>query len=56
MTLQRFETAQLIAAPLDEAWAFFPDPRNLAAITPPDMGFEVTSPVPDHLYPGLFAT
>ncbi len=56
MTLHRFEATQLVAAPLDEAWAFFSDPRNLAAITPPDMGFEITSPVHDHVYPGLFVT
>ncbi|MBX7110975.1 MAG: SRPBCC family protein [Dehalococcoidia bacterium] len=56
MTLQRFQATQLISAPLDEAWAFFSDPRNLSAITPPDMGFEITSEVPDHIYPGLFVT
>lgn len=26
---------------VDAAWAFLSDPRNLATITPPDMGFEV---------------
>lgn len=53
MALHRFETTQLIAAPLEAAWAFFTDPRNLAAITPPDMGFEITSPVADRVYPGM---
>ena len=56
MTVHRFETTQLVAAPLDEAWAFFSDPRNLAAITPPDMAFEITSPVPERVYAGLFVT
>ncbi|MEZ4552499.1 MAG: hypothetical protein AB7L91_06165 [Dehalococcoidia bacterium] len=54
MTLHRFETTQLIDAPIEEAWTFFSDPRNLAAITPPEMGFEITTPVPEHVYPGLF--
>ena len=35
MGLHRFETRQLVPIGLDEAWAFFSDPRNLAVITPP---------------------
>lgn len=38
---------------LDDAWAFFSDPRNLAVITPPAMGFVIQTPVPDVVYPGL---
>jgi ligand-binding SRPBCC domain-containing protein len=37
-TLQR---QQLIERPIDEVFAFFEDPRNLAKITPPEMGFEI---------------
>ena len=32
----------LLAAPLDEVFPFFRDPRNLANITPKWMGFEIT--------------
>jgi ligand-binding SRPBCC domain-containing protein len=39
-----------------EAWAFFSDPRNLAAITPPEMGFEITSELPERIDPGLIVT
>lgn len=35
--------SQLLPIPLDEAWAFFSDPDNLKHITPPHMGFVVTS-------------
>ena len=37
------KTEQKIPISLDEAWAFFTSPLNLAKITPPDMGFVVTS-------------
>lgn len=32
---------QVIPAPVEAVWAYFCDPRNLNAITPPDMNFEV---------------
>jgi len=34
---------QLIERPIDEVFAFFADPHNLAKITPPEMGFQITS-------------
>jgi ligand-binding SRPBCC domain-containing protein len=37
------KTEQNIPISLDEAWDFFSSPLNLAKITPPDMGFVVTS-------------
>ena len=52
MGLHRFETRQLVPIGLDEAWAFFSDPRNLAVITPPEMAFEVASPLPERMHPG----
>ncbi|MEX2446229.1 MAG: SRPBCC family protein [Dehalococcoidia bacterium] len=56
MSLHRFAVVQCLPVPLEEAWRFFSDPRNLAAITPPDMGFEVTSDTPDRMYAGLIVT
>ena len=33
--------------PLREAWEFFSDPRNLARITPSNMGFVIHDPAPE---------
>jgi ligand-binding SRPBCC domain-containing protein len=56
MSLHRFETEQTLPITREVAWDFFSDPANLAVITPPDMGFEVTSPLPDRAYAGLIIT
>lgn len=56
MSLHRFEGELTLPIELEEAWAFFSSPRNLAKITPPEMGFEVTSPLPDEMYSGLIVT
>ncbi|QJE95583.1 SRPBCC family protein [Luteolibacter luteus] len=32
---------QFLPIPLQEAWDFFSSPRNLDAITPPDLGFRI---------------
>ncbi len=36
----------------DVAWDFFSAPANLCLITPPHMGFEITSGVPPRMYAG----
>ncbi len=41
---------------IDEAWDFFSSPMNLKKITPPYLGFEVTSDNPDTMYPGMIIT
>lgn len=53
MKLYRLEYRQRLALPPQEAWNFFSDPSNLAAITPPWLNFEVTSPLPATTYQGL---
>jgi ligand-binding SRPBCC domain-containing protein len=35
------EREQIVATPLDEAFAFFGDPQNLEAITPPWLNFRI---------------
>lgn len=52
--LHRLERTQVVPITVDEAWEFFSDPRNLARITPPDLGFRVTSELPERMYEGLF--
>jgi len=44
---------QRLPISLEEAWDFFSDPRNLAVITPPDMGFEIQNELPERVHPGL---
>jgi ligand-binding SRPBCC domain-containing protein len=53
MKLFRFETEQTIPAPLEEVWDFFSGPVNLKVITPPYMGFDILTPVPDRMEPGI---
>jgi uncharacterized protein YbjT (DUF2867 family)/ligand-binding SRPBCC domain-containing protein len=43
MSAQRLRASQLIARPIEEVFAFFAEPRNLARITPAGLGFEFLS-------------
>lgn len=52
MKIHVLERTQLLAPPPSEAFAFFCDPLNLEAITPPWLGFRVTSPSPIEMAAG----
>ena len=52
--MRRFEFTQFVPARLDEVWDFFSSPANLSKITPPGMGFIITSPPQPGMYPGMF--
>jgi len=54
--MRRFEFTQFVPASLDVVWEFFSSPSNLSKITPPEMGFLITSPVQTEMYPGMFIT
>ena len=54
--MQRFEFIQFVPASLDVVWDFFSSPANLSKITPPAMGFVITSPLRSGMYPGMFIT
>jgi ligand-binding SRPBCC domain-containing protein len=41
---------------LNEAWEFFSSPSNLKTITPPHMGFDITSHLEDKMYEGQIIT
>ena len=56
MKLHVLEREQRLAIPLTRAWEFFSDARNLARITPPSMGFEVVSRLPERMYAGMIIT
>ncbi len=46
------EIEQLIPVTLFEAWKFFSRPENLSEITPPEMGFGITSGNLEQMYEG----
>ena len=47
------ERTQVVEASLDSAWAFFASARNLEAITPPWLRFQIVN-APDELRAGAF--
>ena len=53
MRTLHLERTQVVAAPLEEAWAFYADPVNLEAITPRWLGFRIES-APTSLRGGAF--
>lgn len=50
------EVSQFLKIDMNEAWKFFSSPENLAAITPPGMGFVITSGQPEKMFPGQIIT
>ena len=46
------QTSQVVPASLHETFAFFSDARNLGAITPPFLGFEIRTPLPVEMREG----
>lgn len=42
-----------MAISVEKAWDFFADPANLPVITPPDLGFRITSEIPERMYAGM---
>ena len=50
------ERTQVLPITLEAAWKFFSNPANLVKITPPDMGFRITSPTQSGIYAGQIIT
>jgi len=44
--------SQWVPRPLEEVFPFFARPENLAALTPPDLGFRILTPSPVPMSPG----
>ncbi|KAA3645240.1 MAG: hypothetical protein DWP98_11395 [Bacteroidetes bacterium] len=52
-----FKTSTRLPISIDEAWAFFSNPKNLKVITPEYMGFDITSQLyNDSMYNGMIIT
>lgn len=41
--IYQLEAVTVINAPIEKVWDFFSSPENLDGITPPEMGFKITS-------------
>lgn len=52
--MYQLKRTQFIKTSMAEAWNFFSSPKNLQVITPPYLGFEIQSELPEKMYPGLF--
>ena len=52
--MRRIEFTQFVPARLDVVWDFFSSPGNLSKITPPEMGFIISSPPQPEMYSGMF--
>jgi ligand-binding SRPBCC domain-containing protein len=50
------EVSQFVKISLKEAWDFFSSPGNLVKITPPHMGFIITTGKPAKMHPGQIIT
>ena len=53
--MKLFELKRELCLPisLDESWAFFSNPRNLALITPPSLNLNAIGEVPDAMFAGM---
>lgn len=56
MTIHTLEQSQMLPITMEQAWGFFSSPRNLDAITPEDLGFEIRYIAGDRMYEGQIIT
>lgn len=54
--IYNLKVTQELPITLGEEWDFFASPSNLSKITPPHMGFKITSGTPATMYPGQIIT
>lgn len=53
MAIHTLHRTAVLQTTLESAWTFFTNPRNLARITPPELGFQIVTDVPERIYAGL---
>ena len=51
--MRRLEFVTIIPSSIQNSWNFFSSPENLEKITPKEMNFRITSPLPERMYPGM---
>lgn len=51
--IYELKRVQKVPVSVEKAWEFFSSPKNLAVITPKEMGFIIKSKVPEKMYSGL---
>jgi ligand-binding SRPBCC domain-containing protein len=51
--LHQLSRTQLVGRPIPEVFAFFADPSNLDALTPPFLHFRILTPMPIEMRPGV---
>ena len=56
MRIHRRDDSQILDISLEEAWAFFANPKNLASITPKEIGFVPITGDGKSVYPGQVFT
>ena len=56
MKIYQLKAKQELSIPVDDAWNFFSDPRNLPKITPPWLNLKITSDLPGKMYEGMIIT
>lgn len=56
MRIHRLEQRQRLPISLETAWEYFSSPANLNEITPPELGFRITSPSEPAMYEGQIIT
>lgn len=56
MKVHVLEQEQELPVGLDQAWDFFSSPRNLDAITPPELGFRIVHCPGERIYEGQIIT
>ena len=55
--IHQLKTEQFLNSNIDHVWDFVSSPKNLKKITPPYMGFDITSTnLPDKMYAGMIIT
>ena len=52
--MYQLKRIQKLPISVAEAWDFFSSPKNLATITPDELGFQIKSELPEKMYPGMF--